>query len=234
MLAGLAARTDAVVALTIPGSPAVPVGERLACLERFAPEMAAFVTGTSNYAFDHRLPLVREWRFAWEPEYLRASRNFVYQNTLGDCDHICATLNRLAIRPELEIFGPTHLYNLVRLVEEGRLAPPLHLEFVLGLVGGVRPDPEDLVFLLSRAERLLGRESFTWSLAGMVGCGRFGLFPLAVALGGHVRIGLEDNVCRPDGRPAQSNAELVEYVAGWPGRRGAPWPPPGRPAGGWG
>lgn len=205
-------RTDAVVSMTMPGMPEVPVAERCSNVEKFSPEMAAFVPGSSNYAFHNRLKLSDEWKYDWEPKFLADSKNFIYQNTFGDCEHICGVLNSHDIRPEVELFGATHLYNLALLVEQGSIKLPLHLEFVMGLVGGLRAEAEDLVFLIRKADKLFGPGNYTWSLSGMVGFGYFGLFPMAVELGGHIRIGLEDNIHISDGVLAKSNKELVERI----------------------
>lgn len=216
------AHSQAVIALTMPGPPGVPLEERAAHLERFSPEMAAFVPGSSNYSFYNRIPLVKEWRYDWEKEFLEQSRGFVYHNSFADCQAVCALLNRHAIRPEVEIFGPAHIYNLARLVEEGHIALPLHVEFVMGLVGGMGAEAGDLVFMRDKARRLFGEDGFTWSLSGMVGFGAFGLFPLAVELGGHVRIGLEDNIHLSDGVLAKSNAQMVERIAALSAQAGRP------------
>jgi len=213
---------QAVVALTMPGMPGVPVAQRAAHLDRFSPEMAAFVPGSSNYSFFNRLALADSWRYDWEPRFLEQSRHFVYMNSFADCEELCALLKRHAIRPEVELFGLAHLYNLALLVEQGHLDLPLHLEIVMGLVGGIRAEAEDLVFMVNKARKLFGEGNFTWSLCGMVGFGRFDLFPLAVEMGGHVRIGLEDNIHLREGVLAESNAQLVERMVRLAGEIGRP------------
>ncbi|MCJ7819117.1 MAG: 3-keto-5-aminohexanoate cleavage protein [Syntrophales bacterium] len=205
-------RSPAVISLTMPGPPGVPLDERTAHLKAFSPEMAAFVPGSSNYAFHNRLNFVPEPRFEWERKFLEDSRSFVYANTFTDCEQLCQLFKGLRIRPEMELFGLSHLYNLAYLVEQQHIDLPLHLEFVMGLLGGVRAEAEDLIFMVNKAERLFGKNRFTWSLSGMIGFGRFDLFPLAVQMGGHVRIGLEDNVQIREGVLATSNAELVQKI----------------------
>lgn len=213
VLTEIKTRCQAIVSLTTPGPPGVSLNERTTHLIEFSPEMAAFVPGSSNYAFHNRLGVIHDWRFAWEKEFLEASRGFVYVNSFADCEGLCDLLNRLQTRPEVELFGLSHLYNMAYLVEQGHMDFPLHLEFVMGLLGGVRAEAEDLIFMVNKAKRLFGSSNFTWSLSGMIGFGRFDLFPLAVQMGGHVRIGLEDNVYIQEGVLANSNAELVKKIA---------------------
>lgn len=210
-LQAIHAGCDAVISMTTPGRPDMPVAERLAAVERFRPEMAAIVMGTTNYSFYDRIPAVDRWTRDWEASFLEASRDFVYKNTFADLEYIFRLLGRLAVRAELEVFGPAQLYNLAHLVDRGLVAPPLHVEFVMGLLGGVRGEAEDLVFLVNKAHKLFGHDGVTWSLSGMVGFGRFDLMPLAIQMGGHIRVGMEDNVEMPNGGAAASNAAIVAH-----------------------
>ncbi len=213
VLESIKKRSDVVISLTTPGAPETPVEERLANVIRFKPEMAAFVPGSNNYSFHDRLEVVAEWKHDWEPEFLDASRDFIYKNTFAECEYICGVFRRHSVRAELEMFGLTHLYNLAHLVEQGLIGPPFHIEFVMGLLGAVRAEAEDMIFLKTKAEKLFGAENFTWSVSGMVGWGEFNLMPLAIDLGGHIRVGLEDNIHIRPGVLAESNAQVVEkYV----------------------
>ena len=104
-----------------------------------------------------------------------------------------------------------HLYNLDYLVTEQLLRPPLHLQYVMGVLGGIRGTPEDLAYMKSRSEILFGKENFTWSVIG-VGAAEINLSTMAIHMGGHVRVGLEDNIYLKAGVLAKSNAQLVEKV----------------------
>ncbi len=210
ILAAVKKRSDAVISITTPGMPDVPVAQRMGNIARFRPEMAAFVPGSSNYSFHDRLAFISSYRHAWEKTFLEASRDFIYKNSFADCEYVCGLLQEHQVRAEVEIFGLSHLYNLAYLVERGLISPPLHVEFVMGLLGALRPEAEDLVFLKSKAEKLFGTENFTWSVSGMVGRGTFELMPLAIQLGGHIRVGLEDNIHLRSEVLATSNAQIVE------------------------
>lgn len=214
ILESIKKRSDVVISITSPGMPNVPVQDRMANIARFKPEMAAFVPGSSNYSFHDRLEMIETFKHDWEKPFLEASRDFVYKNTFADCEHICKLLQELGVRPELEIFSLGHLYNLAHFVERGSLAPPFHVEFVMGLLGAVRPEAEDLIFLKGKAEKLFGAENLTWSVSGMVGWGSFHLMPLAIQMGGHIRVGIEDNVHLNPGVLATSNAQVVSKHAG--------------------
>jgi uncharacterized protein (DUF849 family) len=213
ILRSIKQRCDAVVSITTPGGPDVPVESRAANIGRFRPEMAAFVPGSSNYSLYDRMDFIREYRHEWEKPFLEASRDFIYKNSFADCEVICGLLREHDVRSELEIFGLAPLYNLAELADRGLIGPPLHVEFVMGLLGAVRAEAEDLIFLKDKAERLFGPENLTWSVSGMVGRGPFHLMPLAIQMGGHIRVGIEDNVHLYGDVLAESNAQVVErYV----------------------
>lgn len=210
VLEKIKANCDAVISMTFPGGPAQAVEERLAVVREFAPEMAAIVPGSTNYSLYNRLELDIEWHQDWEKELYEASKDFVFVSTFADLEKICKGYNEQSIRPELEIFGLAMLYNVAHLVDQGQLDPPFHVEFVSGMLGAVRPEPEDLIFLKTKAEKLFGPDNITWSVSGMVGFGEFNLMPLAIQMGGHIRVGLEDNIHLTPGVLAKSNAEIVE------------------------
>lgn len=211
ILRAIKEKSDVVVSITTPGMPDVPVAERMANIPRFEPEMAAFVPGTSNYSFYDRIEHLERYTHDWERPFLESSRDFIYKNSFADCEFICALLRRHGVRAELEIFCLAHLYNLAELVDRGFISPPLHVEFVMGLLGAVRAEAEDLIFLKNKAERLFGPENLTWSVSGMVGQGPFHLMPLAIQMGGHIRVGIEDNIHLRGDELAVSNAQVVAH-----------------------
>lgn len=209
ILTSIKARTDAIVNITTGGSPAMSVRERAANVGVFAPEMCSFNLGSMNFALHPPLKRIKEWRYEWEPAYLEASKDFVFKNTFHDLEHLCSLVREHNVKPEGEIYDVGHLYNLAFMIEEGFVDLPVHVQFVMGVLGGIGVMPEDLVFLQRKADTLIGSENYTWSVCG-VGRGQFGLAPMAMAMGGHVRVGLEDNLYISKGVLAKSNAELVE------------------------
>lgn len=209
VLTSIKARTDAIINITTGGSPKMSVQERAANVGVFAPEMCSFNLGSMNFALHPPLKHVKKWRYEWEPAYLEASKDFVFKNTFHDLEHLCSLVRQYKVKPEGEIYDVGHLYNLAFMIKEGFIDLPVHLQFVMGVLGGIGVMQEDLTFLQRKADTLIGPENYTWSVCG-VGRGQFGLAPMAMAMGGHVRVGLEDNLYIAKGVLAKSNAELVE------------------------
>lgn len=201
--------TDAVVCITTGGSPTMTVQERAANVPEFKPEMCSFNLGSMNFALHTALKRQRQWKYPWEPKFLEMSKDFVFKNTFLDFEHLCRVTRENGVKPELEVYDVGHLYNLSFLVEEGMIDPPLHLQFVMGVLGGIGTMPEDLTFLKHKADLLFGPKQFTWSVVG-VGVAQFNLAAISLQMGGHVRVGLEDNIYIKKGVLAKSNAELVE------------------------
>ena len=209
IMSSIKARSDVVICMTTGGSPAMTVQERTVNVTRFEPEMCSFNLGTMNFGLQTALKRKREWRFEWEPQYLEASKDFVFKNTFHDLEHLCSLVQKYQVKPELEAYDVGHLYNLAYLVQEGMMKPPMHIQFVMGVLGGIGTMPEDLVFLKRKADTLFGADNFTWSVCA-ASSGQFNLAPISLQMGGHVRVGLEDNIYLRRGVLAESNAQLVE------------------------
>jgi uncharacterized protein (DUF849 family) len=208
LVAGLRARTDAVLQPTTGGGRGMTIEERGAVIPRLRPEMATFNAGSFNFGL---YPVARRnLPFAdWEREYLEGSRDFVFRNTFSDMAYIAGLMGAAGTRPEIEIYDVGQLFNVRELVREGHLEPPFNLQFVLGVLGANAVESDQLIHMLRTAERLFGVGAFTWSAAGIGYPGEFHLAGLALILGGNVRVGLEDNLRVRRTEPARSNAELV-------------------------
>jgi uncharacterized protein (DUF849 family) len=211
ILTTIKANTDVVICVSTGGSILMTVEERTATLPIFKPEMCSFNLGSMNFAFHTALPSIKEFKYEWERDYLEKSKDFIFKNTFKDFEHLCSITAEHNIKPELEIYDVGHLYNLDHLVNTKMIKPPLHLQFVMGVLGGIRGTPEDLVYLRAKAESLFGKDNFTWSVIG-VGAAEINLSTMAIHMGGHARVGLEDNIYIKKGVLAKSNAELVEKV----------------------
>jgi uncharacterized protein (DUF849 family) len=211
LLTALAEHTDAVLQPTTGGGRGMTVEERGAVL-RFRPEMATLNAGSINFGL---YPVAeRDLPFQdWERDYLEGTRDYIFKNTFADITYLARLMDDSQTRPEIEIYDVGQIFNLRRLVDEGVVTPPFNLQFVLGVLGGNAPEPDQLIHMLRTAERVLGTGAFTWSAAGVGYRGEFGLAALALVLGGNVRVGLEDNLRVARGRQAASNAELVTKVA---------------------
>ncbi len=153
----------------------------------------------------------KEFKYDWERDYLEMTEDYVFKNTFRDLKMICRMMEENGTKPELECYCPSHLYNAAQLVREGYLKKPLHIQFVHGVLGGIGTTPEDLLHMKHTADRLFGVGQYTWSV---IGAGRY-MFPLcslAVSMGGHARVGMEDSLYLEKGVLAKSNAELVERM----------------------
>lgn len=207
-LKGLAAETDAVLQPTTGGGRGMTLAERGSVLE-LAPEMATLNAGSFNFGL---YPILeRELPFQdWERDYLEGSRDWVFKNTFSDIASLAKQMRDREIRPEIEIYDVGQLFTVRQLIKEGRLEPPLNLQFVLGVLGANMPEPDQLIHMLRTAERCFGVGAFNWSAAGVGYPGEFVMATLALMLGGNVRVGLEDNLRVSRAVQANSNAELVQ------------------------
>jgi uncharacterized protein (DUF849 family) len=203
--------SDVVICVTTGGGVGMTIKERARVVPTFRPEMCSFNTGSINFALYPVLDVIKEFTHPWEKLYLEASRDFVFKNTFKDLEFLAALCEKHQTKPELEIYDVGHLYNLDHLVGTGVIRPPLHMQFVMGVLGGIRGTPEDLTHLVTRAGSLFGKENFTWSVIG-VGAAEINLSTMAIHMGGHVRVGLEDNIFVKKGELAKSNAQLVEKI----------------------
>lgn len=214
-LPAISAGCDAVVNMTTGGSAVMSLAQRLAAPEAFAPEMCSLNMGSMNFALYPMADKPRDWRFDWEEPFLRGSDDLVFKNTPRD---IAGVLQRMGVergaRFEFECYDVSHLYLLRHVMDRG-LVPgagqgaPIFLQFVLGVLGGIAAEPEHLLHLKATAERLFPR--FEWSVLA-AGRRQMEFATLAAAMGGHVRVGLEDNLYLGRGVLARSNAEQVARV----------------------
>jgi uncharacterized protein (DUF849 family) len=204
-------KSDVIICITTGGSTLMTIEERTAVIPILRPEMCSFNLGSINFALHKSLPAIRTFKYDWEKDYLEKSKDFIFKNTFKDFEHLCRLIKETNTRPELEIYDVGHLYNLDYLVSEGLISPPFHIQFVMGVLGGIRGNPEDLTFLHTKATVLFGSDNFTWSVIG-VGASEINLSTMAIHMGGHVRVGLEDNIYIKKGVLAKSNAELVRKI----------------------
>lgn len=208
VLAGIGERCDAIVQPTTGGGVGMTIEERGRVVTECRPEMATFNAGSFNFGIFqvfHRPEMA-----PWEIEYLESTRSYVFRNTFADMTRLAELFREVGTKPEFETYDVGHLYNLRHLVDEGLVDVPFHVQFVLGVLGANAATLEQLLHMRRTAIELFGAESFTWSAAGVGYPGQFHLLATSCMLGGHVRVGLEDNLRVTAGRRAASNAELVE------------------------
>jgi uncharacterized protein (DUF849 family) len=210
-LPAIAERTDAVINITTGGGHNMTVDERLAAALEARPEMATMNMGSMNFGLYHMAARHHEWRFDWEPEYLENSRDFIFRNTFGDIERALRLLGaQHGTRFEFECYDVGHLYNLAHFLDRGLVTPPLFVQSIFGILGGIGADPENVAHMKRTADRLFG-DAYHWSVLG-AGRHQMSLASMSAIMGGHVRVGLEDSLYLGKGRLARSNAEQVTRI----------------------
>ncbi len=203
-------RTNAAINITTGGSPYMKVEERVLPAATFKPEVASLNMGSINFALFHLLDKYKDFKFEWEREHLENSRDLVFRNSFKDIEYILKTCYDNGTRFEFECYDIAHLYNLKHFLDRGLVKPPLFIQSVFGLLGGIGPHPEDVMHMKRTADRLFG-DSYRWSVLG-AGRNQFPIAAQAVAMGGNVRVGLEDSLWAGAGKLAKSNADQVRMV----------------------
>ena len=199
--------SDVVVNLTTGGSPFMSVEERIQPAAVWKPEVASLNMGSMNFGLFPMLRRYKEFKHAWEPQMLENSRDLVFRNSFKDIEHALRTLNATGTRYEFECYDTSHLYNLHYFWKEGLVKAPLFIQTVFGLLGGIGAHPEDVQHMRRTAERLFG-DNYRWSVLG-AGRSQMQVVAMGAAMGGNVRVGLEDSLWAGKGRLAASNAEQV-------------------------
>ncbi|WP_114857011.1 3-keto-5-aminohexanoate cleavage protein [Azospirillum brasilense] len=202
--------TKAVVNITTGGSAAMTVEDRLRPAAQFQPEVASLNMGSMNFGLFPMLNRFTEFQHDWERTYLENSRDLVFKNTFKDIEHILKTCSGNGTRFEFECYDISHLYTLAHFLDRKLVTPPLFVQSVFGILGGIGPHPEDVMHMKRTADRLFG-DQYVWSVLG-AGRNQMPIATQSLALGGNVRVGLEDNLWAGPGRLATSNAEQVAMV----------------------
>ncbi len=203
-------RSDCVVNLTTGGAPWMTVEERLRPASTFKPEVASLNMGSMNFGLFPMLARYKELKHDWERSYLEGSRDLVFKNTFNDIEHILSTCRDNSTRFEFECYDTAHLYNLAHFLDRGLVQPPLFVQTVFGILGGIGTHPDDVLHMKRTADRLLG-DAYRWSVLG-AGRNQMSIAAMAAAMGGNVRVGLEDSLWDGPGRLAESNAAQVTRV----------------------
>ena len=202
--------SDCVINLTTGGAPTMMVEERVRPAATFKPEVASLNMGTMNFALFPMLDRFKEFRHDGEKPYLEGSRTGFFKNTFADIEFILRTCADNGTRFEIECYDIGHLYALAHFVERGLVKPPFFVQSVFGILGGIGTHPEDVAHMKRTADRLFG-DAYRWSVLG-AGRHQLAIAAQAAAMGGNVRVGLEDSLWIGPGQLAKSNAEQVTRV----------------------
>jgi uncharacterized protein (DUF849 family) len=200
-------RSDCVINLTTGGAPYMTIEERVRPAATYKPEVASLNMGSMNFGLFPMLDRFKEFKHEWERQHLENSRNLVFKNTYQDIEYILRTCAENGTRFEFECYDISHLYNLAHFLQRGLVQPPLFVQSVFGILGGIGPHPEDVQHMKRTADRLFG-DAYRWSVLG-AGRNQMPIAAMAAAMGGNVRVGLEDSLWDGPGRLAESNAVQV-------------------------
>ena len=200
--------TDAIINITTGGGLQMTVEQRLEAPLKFRPEMCSLNMGSMNFALFPAAAKLKNWKHEWEKPFLEASEDFIFRNTFGDVRKIVKMLgDECGTKFEHECYDIGHLYNLAHFVDAGIIKPPFLIQSIFGVLGGIGPEMDNVLFMKQTADRLFG-DDYIWSV---LAAGRFQIpfVTQAAMMGGNVRVGLEDSIYLSKGVLAKSNAEQV-------------------------
>lgn len=205
------AECDAVINISTGGSSLMTLDERLAPARLAEPEMCSLNMGTMNFGIFPLQDRYQDWKHAWEPRLLDATRRVPFKNSFADIEMILDDLGRdKGARFEFECYDLGQIETLAFYLKQGRVKPPLYVQFVLGVLGGVGASPENLAAMKACADRLLG-DQYEFSVLA-TGAMQMRLATMGAILGGNVRVGLEDSLSIAPRKLARSNAEQVSKI----------------------
>ncbi|MEM6311143.1 MAG: 3-keto-5-aminohexanoate cleavage protein, partial [Pseudomonadota bacterium] len=202
--------SDAVINITTGGAPTMMIKERLRAADVFSPEMCSLNMGSINFAFHGLAKRYDSFKYDWEKDYIEGSEANIFRNTFADIKEAATRLAPHGIKFEHECYDIGHLYNLKHCLDTGLFKAPIFVQFVIGVLGGIGADVENLVFMKKTADKLFG-DQYLWSVLA-AGAAQIPLATTASQMGGNVRVGLEDSLFIRRGRLAKSNAEQVKKI----------------------
>jgi len=202
--------TNAIINLTTGGSPHMTVEERMRPAMEFKPELASMNMGSINFGLFPMLNRYDNFKYGWERAHLENSRDLVFKNTFADIETAMTLGGKNGTRFECECYDIGHLYSLRHLMDRDIIGGRIFIQSVFGILGGIGPHPEDVMHMRRTANRLFGDE-YEWSVLG-AGSSQMRIAAQAAAIGGHVRVGLEDSLWLAPGKLAESNASQVTKV----------------------
>ncbi len=203
-------QTNAVVNITTGGAPYMTVEERMRPAFECQPEVASLNMGSMNFGLFPMIARFKEFKHQWERDHLENSRDLVFKNTFNDIQKILEACSGNGTRFEFECYDISHLYNLAHFLDRGVVKPPLFVQSVFGILGGIGGHPEDLMHMRRTADRLFGGD-YVWSILG-AGRNQIPLATIGAAMGANVRVGLEDSLWAGPGTLAESNAQQVRKM----------------------
>jgi uncharacterized protein (DUF849 family) len=201
-------RSDVVVNITTGGAATMTIEDRVRPAATFKPEVASLNMGSMNFGLYPMLERFKTFKHDWERPYLEGSRERIFKNTFKDIEYILTTCAENGTRFEIECYDIGHLYTLAHFADRGIVKPPFFVQSVFGILGGIGPHPEDVAHMKRTADRLFG-DNYRWSVLG-AGRNQLPIATLSAAMGGNIRVGLEDSLWIGPGQLAKANADQVK------------------------
>jgi uncharacterized protein (DUF849 family) len=203
-------RTDAIINITTGGGLGMTLEQRLAPALAAKPEIASMNMGSFNFNISGAAAKIRDFKYDWERPYLESTKNGILSNTFTQIDYGMRSMGANGTRFEFECYDVGHLYNLAYFAEAGLVKPPFFVQCVFGILGGIGPEPENLMHMRATADRLFGNDYYLSVLAA--GRHQMPFVTMSAILGGNVRVGLEDSLYLGKGQLATSNADQVGKI----------------------
>lgn len=203
-------RSDVVLNFTTGGAPTMSIEERLQPALQLKPEVASLNMGSMNFGLFPMLNRFKKFKYDWEEPYLKDSDGRIFKNTFKDIQFILESCKENKTRFEIECYDIGHLYTAAHFLEQQILEPPLFIQSVFGILGGIGPHPEDVLQMKRTADRLFGKD-YVWSVLG-AGKNQIPIATMSTVLGGNVRVGLEDSIWNGPGKLAKSNVDQVKRI----------------------
>ncbi len=201
---------DGIVNITTGGGLGMTLDERLAAAKWARPEIASMNMGSLNFNISGASGRIQSFKNDWEQPYLEMTKDFILSNTFTQIERGMTELGALGTRFEFECYDVGHLYNLAHFAERGLVKPPFFVQAIFGILGGIGPEPENLMHMKATADRLFGNDYYLSILAA--GRHQLPFVTMGAILGGNVRVGLEDNLYLGKGELAPSNADQVAKI----------------------
>jgi uncharacterized protein (DUF849 family) len=206
IITSIKSRCNIVICITTGGGTVMTVEQRVAPVKFYKPELASFNAGSVNFGLFPLASRYKEWKFEWEKELLAMSEDFIFSNTFKSMREYCAAFNETGTKPEFEIYDAGMVNNVAFMIQAGYTKKPVYIQFVMGVLGGITPSSENLLFLVDYARRQIGDFLFSVCSAGRA---QFPICTQSLLIDGNCRVGLEDNLYVEKGVMAKSNAEQV-------------------------
>ena len=202
-------RCDIILCTSTGGRLGEPVEKRGEVVSNLKPELASFNMGSINFALFHIVNKYQEWKYEWEKKYLEGTEDLIFPHTFKTMRQFLPIFNEMGTKPEFEIYDVGMINNLAFLIEAGYVKKPVWLQFIMGVLGGIHPSVENLIFLHETARKVIGDFKFSTCVAGRA---QFPLCTQSLIMGGNARVGLEDNLYLEKGVLAKSNAQQVAKI----------------------